>query len=51
MLSERTDEVLYEFPDEPLWLSGGRLVPVRDQAVLYAVNKARWVRRHLATMP
>ncbi|MBD2896216.1 hypothetical protein amrb99_51600 [Actinomadura sp. RB99] len=43
--------MLYERGHEPLRASRGRLVPVRDRAVLYALFKARWIRRQLVTMP
>lgn len=49
--SERTGELLYERGDEPLRVFRGRLVPVRDRAVLYALFKARWIRKQLVTMP
>lgn len=44
-------EVAQEFGDEPLRAFRGRLVPIRDKAVVYAVYKHRWIRCQLTTMP
>ncbi len=51
MYSERTGEPLYELGDAPLWIRGGRVFPVRDEAGLYAVAKHCWIERQMAKMP
>lgn len=48
---DQRGEVVQEFGDEPLRAFRGRLMPVRDKAVVYAVYKHRWVRRQLSSMP
>lgn len=48
VISGETGEVLYERGDEPLEVVRGRLVPLRDRVVRYAVLKGRWIRRQLA---